>query len=178
MHLAAESQVDRSITDPAPSCDQRHRHPDPARCRRNSTRAERPRSRCLPFPTSRPTRSTGPAPDAFSPRIAATTALALLGLQGRLGPPRPRPGTRPTAAGAVRTARIITAPALPEKLIPLMILKCPGGQTPPVYGDGLNERDGSTSRITPPDSWRCWSGGGSGRPTYSAGGGCATTSPW
>ncbi len=66
----------------------------------------------------------------------------------------------------------------PEKLIPLMILNALEGKKLPSTATGRTSATGSMSRTTPRASWRCWSADGSARPTCSAAGRCATTSRW
>ena len=146
MHLAAESHVDRSITDPG------------AFIRTNviGTQvmldgAARPlrgaaggREGALPLP---------PRLDRRGLRLAAAgrvlhggqplrSALALLRLEGGLGPSGARLARdlRPAGAGDELLEQLRAAP-LPREAHPADDPQRARGQQLPVYGDGLNERD-------------------------------------
>ncbi len=66
----------------------------------------------------------------------------------------------------------------PEKLIPLMILNALEGKNLPSTATARTSATGSTSRIMPAASSRCWRRAGSARPTSSAAVRYATTSRW
>jgi dTDP-glucose 4,6-dehydratase len=147
VHLAAESHVDRSIDGPRRIHHNQHRrHVRAARGGHGLLARARPRRRgafsaCC---TSRRTRCSARSPR----RCAVQRAHCLLTALART--PRARP--RPTISCALGTRRThcrrsspmleqLRAVSLPEKLIPLTILKAMRGEELPVYGKGENVRD-------------------------------------
>ena len=143
MHLAAESHVDRSIS--ALVCSSRatsstYNLLQAVRGHYEGLSGERGMtSGCT---TSAPTKSLDPwAPKGASPKQRPTTPAAT--------PParRPvitsfRPGTTPLGFLWCSPTAQTTGPwQFPEKLIPVVTLKAAGGESIPLYGDGLNVRD-------------------------------------
>ena len=73
----------------------------------------------------------------------ARAPLALLGVEGRLGPDRARRTTRRTACpcSSPGSSNNFGPYQFPEKVIPLFVTNLLDGQKVPLYGDGLNVRD-------------------------------------
>ncbi len=173
MPLAAESHVDRSINRPRRlRAHQRHRHAGAARRGARALRGvERgPSATPSASSTSPPTRSTARSRRDSSPRTAATTALALLGVESRLRPPRASLHETYGLPVLVTNCSNNYGPRhFPEKLIPLMILNALEGKEPAC----LRRRD-ERARLDPRRGPRQglvagWSAGALGQ-TYLLGG--------
>lgn len=143
MHLAAESHVDRSIMGPAAFVSTNVEGTHTLLACTRAELAERPRAfRFVNVSTDEVYGSLGPADPAFTERTP-------------LAPNSPYSASKAGADCLVRAYHetfglpCVTTRCsnnygpyqFPEKLIPLMITRALGGESLPVYGDGMNVRD-------------------------------------
>ena len=159
VHFAAESHVDRSILRRRRlRADQRARHPDPAA---GGAGHQADRSSCTSRPTRCTARSTTGSWDEKQPLRAE---LAVLGVEGVVGPDRPRLRARPTTCPSriTRCSNNYGPYQFPEKVIPLFVTNLMDGATVPLYGEGA-QRPGLAARRRPLPGHRAGAGRRAGR---------------
>ena len=179
MHLAAESHVDRSIDGPGDFIRPMWSAPSPCCRRRWVIGALLPGARKEAFrfhhiSTDEVFGSLGDE-GMFCEDDRLRSALALLGLQGRVRSSGPRLASHLWAAGGRhQLLEQLWAVPFPEKLIPLIIINALEGLPLPVYGKARTSATGCMSKIMRARCWRRRCNGTVGQ-TYCIGGNCERT---